>query len=278
MKSIRIRLGSVREILFLQRLKYQMMKIISFNVNGVRASVKKGLVNSLRTLNADIVCLQETKATVTQVKEALNEMTEYEIHANEALRPGYSGTAVLTKVKPLNVTYGIDMDEHDGEGRVIAVEYEHFFLVNIYVPNSGNGLVRLDYREQWDALLLTYLKKLEALKPVVFCGDLNVAHRPIDIKNDKANYNKTAGYTQTEIDGMNNYLNSGLVDTFRQLHPDTVKYSWWSYRANARARNIGWRIDYILISESLVPQLKDAFILNDIHGSDHCPVGIEINL
>lgn len=252
------------------------MKIISFNVNGVRASVKKGLVDSLRSLNADIVCLQETKATVTQVKEVLAELQGYEIYANEASRPGYSGTAVLTKIKPINVSYGIGLEDHDQEGRVITVEYDQFYLVNIYVPNSGNGLVRLEYRKQWDELVLEYLKTLEKLKPVIFCGDLNVAHQPIDIKNDKANYNKTAGYTQTEIDGMDNFLKSGLVDTFRELHPDTEKFSWWSFRANARARNIGWRIDYVLISNALVPKLKEAFILNDIHGSDHCPVGIEL--
>lgn len=252
------------------------MKIISFNVNGIRAAAKKGLCDSLRSLNADIVCFQETKATVNQVQEVLEEMTDYEVYANESVRPGYSGTAVMTKIKPINVTYGIGMESHDQEGRVITVEYADFYLVNIYVPNSGNGLVRLDYRQQWDESVLNFLKTLEKIKPVIFCGDLNVAHQPIDIKNDKANYNKTAGYTQKEIDGMDNYLNSGLVDSFRKLHPDTEKFSWWSFRMNARARNIGWRIDYVLLSEQLVPKLKEAFILNDIHGSDHCPVGIEL--
>lgn len=252
------------------------MKIISFNVNGIRAAAKKGLCESLHTLNADIVCLQETKATVTQVKDVLKDLTDYHVFANESVRPGYSGTAVMTKVKPVDVTYGIGMESHDKEGRVITVEYLDFFLVNIYVPNSGNGLVRLDYRKAWDELVLSYLKTLEKIKPVIFCGDLNVAHQPIDIKNDKANYNKTAGYTQTEIDGMDNYLGSGLVDTFRKLNPDTEKFSWWSYRANARPRNIGWRLDYVLLSKDLVPKLKEAFILNDIHGSDHCPVGIQL--
>ncbi len=252
------------------------MKIISFNVNGIRAAVKKGLHDSLRSLNADIICFQETKATVNQVKEVMTDLEGYEIYANEASRPGYSGTAVLTKLKPVNVTYGIGQESHDQEGRVITVEYPDFFVVNIYVPNSGAALARLEYRQGWDETVLNFLKNLEKTKPVIFCGDLNVAHRPIDIKNDKANYNKTAGYTQPEIDGMDNYLNSGLVDTFRERHPDTVKYSWWSFRMNARARNIGWRIDYVLVSKSLAPKVSDAFILNDIIGSDHCPVGIEL--
>lgn len=252
------------------------MKIISFNVNGIRASAKKGLLDTLRNLNAEIVCLQETKATVNQVKEVLEDLDQYHVYANEADRKGYSGTAILTKEKPVNVTYDIGIAEYDAEGRVITVEYSDYFVVNVYVPNSGNGLVRLGYRKQWDEALLNYLKGLEKLKPVIFCGDLNVAHQPIDIKNDKANYNKSAGYTQTEIDGMDNYLNTGLVDSFRELHPDTVKYSWWSYRMNARARNIGWRIDYFLLSKSLVPKLKEAFILNDVMGSDHCPVGVSL--
>lgn len=252
------------------------MKIISFNVNGIRASAKKGLLESLRNLNADIVCLQETKATVNQVKEVLQDLDHYQVYANEADRKGYSGTAILTKEKPINVTYDIGIAEYDKEGRVITAEYLDFYLVNVYVPNSGAGLVRLDYRKRWDEALLNYLQVLEKLKPVIFCGDLNVAHQPIDIKNDKANYNKSAGYTQTEIDGMDNYLDSGLVDSFRKLHPDEEKFSWWSFRANARARNIGWRIDYVLLSKGLVPKLKEAYILNDVQGSDHCPVGVSL--
>ena len=252
------------------------MKIISFNVNGIRASAKKGLLDTLRNLNADIVCLQETKATVDQVKEVLQELDHYQVYANEADRKGYSGTAILSKEKPMNVTYDIGIAEYDAEGRVITAEFSDYFLVNVYVPNSGNGLVRLDYRKHWDEALLNYLQELEKSKPVIFCGDLNVAHQPIDIKNDKANYNKSAGYTQTEIDGMDNYLDSGLVDSFRELEPETVKYSWWSYRMNARARNIGWRIDYVLLSKHLAPKLKEAFILNDVMGSDHCPVGVTL--
>ena len=252
------------------------MKIISFNVNGIRAAARKGLRDELAEIDADIVCLQETKATVEQVKEVTGDIDHYHVVANEADRKGYSGTAILSRQKPLSVRYDMGIDEHDKEGRVIAAEFADFFVVNAYVPNSGNGLVRLDYRKQWDIDLLQYLKSLEKTKPVIFCGDLNVAHRPIDIKNDKANYNKSAGYTQVEIDGMDNYLNAGLVDTFRELYPDTVKYSWWSYRMNARARNIGWRIDYVLLSKTLAPQLREAFILNEVQGSDHCPVGIEL--
>lgn len=252
------------------------MKIISFNVNGIRAAARKGLGESLAEINADIVCLQETKATVEQVKEVTENIDHYHVVANEADRKGYSGTAILSRQQPLSVRYDMNINEHDKEGRVIAAEFRDFFVVNTYVPNSGNGLVRLDYRKQWDIDLLQYLKSLEETKPVIFCGDLNVAHRPIDIKNDKANYNKSAGYTQTEIDGMNNYLDSGFVDSFRELHPDTVKYSWWSYRMNARARNIGWRIDYVLLSQQLSTKLQDAFILNDVQGSDHCPVGVQL--
>lgn len=252
------------------------MKIISFNVNGIRAAARKGLRDELAEIDADIVCLQETKATVEQVKEVTGDIDHYHVVANEADRKGYSGTAILSRQKPLSVRYDMGIDEHDKEGRVIAAEFADFFVVNAYVPNSGNGLVRLDYRKQWDIDLLQYLQLLEKSKPVIFCGDLNVAHRPIDIKNDKANYNKSAGYTQVEIDGMDNYLNAGLVDTFRELYPDTVKYSWWSYRMNARARNIGWRIDYVLLSKALAPKLREAFILNEVQGSDHCPVGIEL--
>ena len=253
------------------------MKLISFNVNGIRAAVKKGLHEVVRELNADVICFQETKATPEQVREALFGVEDYHIYAFSAEKKGYSGTAVITKTEPLNVNYGIGIPEHDDQGRAITCEYDDFFLVNVYVPNSGNGLVRLPYRMSWDVALLAYLKELEKTKPVVYCGDLNVAHRPIDIKNDKSNYNKTPGYTQDEIDGMDRYVNAGLIDTFRTLHPDEVKYSWWSYRANARENNVGWRLDYFLVSESLMPKVKDAFILNDVEGSDHCPVGIDLS-
>lgn len=254
------------------------MKIVSFNVNGIRAAANKGVLNSIREMQADVVCLQETKATVSQVQETLVPLLNegHHVFANEAERKGYSGTAIITKQKPIGVTYDIGLADHDKEGRVITAEFSEFYLVNVYVPNSGSELVRLDYRKRWDEAMLNYLKVLEKLKPVVFCGDLNVAHRPIDLKNDKANYNKSAGYTQTEIDGMDNYIEGGLVDSFREINPDTEKYSWWSFRANARARNIGWRIDYVLMSQALVPRLREAFILNDVMGSDHCPVGVMV--
>ena len=250
------------------------MKLISFNVNGVRAITKKTFIDDVRQMNPDILCLQETKANDQQTEEALQAFDEYFIYTSSAVRPGYSGTAVLTKTKPLSVTYGLGIEEHDQEGRSIVAEFENFILINCYVPNSGSELARLDYREKWDADLLVYLKKLEEKKPVVFCGDLNVAHKAIDLANPKSNYNKSAGFTQREINGIENLLNAGFVDTFRHFYPEEVKYSWWSARFNSRAKNVGWRIDYFLVSQSFVPQIKDAFIYNDIMGSDHCPVGI----
>lgn len=250
------------------------MKLISFNVNGVRAITKKTFIDDVRQMNPDILCLQETKANDQQTEEALQAFDEYFIYTSSAVRPGYSGTAVLTKAKPLSVTYGLGIEEHDQEGRSIVAEFENFILINCYVPNSGSELARLDYREKWDADLLIYLKKLEEKKPVVFCGDLNVAHKAIDLANPKSNYNKSAGFTQREINGIENLLNAGFVDTFRHFYPEEVKYSWWSARFNSRAKNVGWRIDYFLVSQSFVPQIKDAFIYNDIMGSDHCPVGI----
>jgi exodeoxyribonuclease III len=253
------------------------MKIISFNVNGIRAIVKKGFYESVREMNPDVLCLQETKANPEQVKEALAGLDGYEIIANSAERPGYSGTAVLSKRSPAAVTCGMGIAGHDREGRVITAEFEEYFVVNSYVPNSGQELVRLDYRAHWDEDLRLYLKGLEKRKPVIFCGDLNVAHQPIDLANPKSNYNKTAGYTQREIDGFTVLLKSGFTDTFRHLHPETVKYSWWSARFNSRAKNVGWRIDYVLVSESLTGRLKNAFILNEVMGSDHCPVGIELS-
>ena len=253
------------------------MKLISFNVNGIRASVKKGLLDSIAELDADIIGFQETKATPEQVKEALFGISDYHVYAFSAEKKGYSGTAVITRTEPISIQYGIGQVEHDDQGRAITCEFDEFYFLNVYVPNSGNGLLRLPYRKTWDAALLSYIKELEKKKPVVYCGDMNVAHRPIDIKNDKSNYNNTPGYTQDEIDGMDNYVNAGLVDTFRHFHPDEVKYSWWSYRANARANNVGWRLDYFLVSEGLMSKVKNSFILNEVEGSDHCPVGIELN-
>lgn len=254
------------------------MNIITWNINGIRAVVKKEFFESISDLDPDILCLQETKAQDSEVADALLPMTDFQISINSADRKGYSGTAVLSKSTPISQVNDMGIAEHDMEGRVQCVEYPDFYLVNVYVPNSGQKLERLDYRKQWDADFLAYLKNLEKTKPVIACGDFNVAHRPIDLKNDKANYNKTAGYTQIEIDGMDNFLNSGFLDSFRLLHPDTVAYTYWSYRFKARERNTGWRIDYFLISSSLKEKVKSVKIYGEILGSDHCPVGMEIDL
>jgi exodeoxyribonuclease-3 len=254
------------------------MRILSWNVNGIRAIAKKNFFSDLKLLDTDILCLQETKAGEEQVAETLKPLTGYHIYSNSAERPGYSGTAIVSKIKPLSLAKGINIREHDTEGRVLCLEFESFFLVNVYVPNSGSELKRLGYRQAWDKAFFDYLKDLEKKKPVIVCGDLNVAHQAVDLARPKANYNKNAGYMQEEIDGMNRYTEGGLADTFRRLHPDeTDRYSWWSYRAGVRTKNIGWRIDYFLVSESFMPSVKNAFILEEITGSDHCPVGIEID-
>ena len=252
------------------------MKIISFNVNGIRAIIQKSYVQDMQQLDADIICLQETKATVEQVKEVATILDGYHVFANEAERKGYSGTAILSKKLPISVTYYIGVTEHDNEGRVTCAEFEDYYLITVYVPNSGSELLRLSYRQTWDKDFLSYIKRLEQTKPIIVCGDFNVAHHEIDLARPKENYNKSAGYMQAEIDGMDAYLSNGLIDTFRHLNGNEVKYSWWSYRAGARGKNIGWRIDYFLVSKSLADRLSDSFILNDIMGSDHCPVGIEI--
>ena len=252
------------------------MKIISFNVNGIRAIVGKSFVQDMEEVAADIICLQETKASPEQVKEAISILTNYHIYANSAERKGYSGTAILSKIKPLSVTFDMGLEEHDQEGRITCAEYDKFFLVCVYVPNSGSELARLSYRQKWDSDFLIYLKKLEKNKSVVVCGDFNVAHQAIDLSRPKENYNKAAGYMQAEIDGMSNFLKNGFVDTFRWKNPETLKYSWWSYRAGARPKNIGWRIDYFLCSEPFKENISEATIYNDVFGSDHCPVGIEL--
>ncbi|MCB0537582.1 MAG: exodeoxyribonuclease III [Bacteroidetes bacterium] len=252
------------------------MHLVSFNVNGVRAIIKKDFAQSVDKLKADVICLQETKAQDDQVLEALEDIKGYHIYSNSAEKKGYSGVAILSKEKPLSVQPDIDINEHDNEGRVLCAEYKKFFLVNVYVPNSGSSLKRLDYRQTWDRDFLAYLKNLEKTKPVIVCGDFNVAHTDIDLANPKPNYNKSAGYMQEEIDGMDNYLSSGFIDTFRHFYPEEIKYSWWSYRAAARERNIGWRIDYFLVSDILKKELKGAQIYNDVFGSDHCPVSLDI--
>jgi exodeoxyribonuclease-3 len=251
------------------------MKLVSWNVNGIRAVAKKGLLDIIGGFDADIVCFQETKAQVHQVEEVLAPLNLH-VTANEAERKGYSGTAIVSRVKPLSVTNGIGIEIHDQEGRTVTAEFDDFYVVNSYIPNSGQGLKRLDYRQQWDKDMLNYLKELEQKKPVVFCGDMNVCHKEIDIARPKPNYNKSAGYTQVEIDGMDSYLNSGFVDSFREFYPEEIKYSWWSYRGGARQKNIGWRLDYFLVSKEYFFNVKDSYIMNEVVGSDHCPVGITI--
>ncbi len=252
------------------------MKLISWNVNGVRAVMKKEFMDSFTSMNPDILCLQETKAQDDQVLEALKEVEGYHIYTNSAEKRGYSSTAIISKQKPISVTNGLGIEKHDNEGRVITAEYDEFYLVTAYVPNSQNGLKRLDYRMEWDADMKAYLQKLDKKKPVAFCGDLNVVHTEMDIKNHKSNYNKSPGYTQKEIDGLEAFLSGGFTDTFRALHPEEIKYSWWSYRFNSREKNTGWRLDYFLASDRILNKIKTAEIHNDIFGSDHCPVSITL--
>ncbi len=254
------------------------MRVVSWNVNGIRATMKKGFAASLEEMNTDILCLQETKAQDDQVFETLTEIKGYYLYTNSAVKKGYSGTAILTKKEPLSVRYDMGIELHDREGRVIALEFDSFFLVTVYTPNSGSELKRLGYRQTWDAAFLNFLKTLEKQKSVIACGDLNVAHKPIDLARPKANYNKSAGYMQEEIDGLDHLIAADFIDTFRHVHPDKVKYSWWSFRAGARSRNIGWRIDYHLVSASMAGNIKDADILNEVMGSDHCPVTLDLDM
>lgn len=254
------------------------MNIISWNVNGIRAITKKDFFDDIAKLDPDVLCLQETKAQDKEVEKALSKMTDYHQYYNSAERKGYSGITILSKTKPMSITYDMGVEEHDTEGRVQCAEFDNFYLVNVYVPNSGKDLVRLDYRKKWDADFFNYLKNLNKTKPIILCGDLNVAHQAIDLKNDKANYNKTAGYTQIEIDGMDNLLNSGFVDSFRHFYPEKVAYTFWSYRFKARERNTGWRIDYFLVSNPLVDKINKVEILSEYYGSDHCPIQLEVEL
>ena len=251
------------------------LKLISWNVNGIRAVLKKDFFNSLKKLNGDIVCLQEIKANEEQIKNELEKINYKYKFFNSAEKKGYSGTALFSKIKPTSVNYGIGVEEFDKEGRVITCEFKKFYLVNSYFPNSKRGLLRLKYREKWDKEFLKYLKKLEKKKPVIFCGDLNVAHEEIDIKNSSSNH-KSAGFTDEERNDFTEILNSGFIDTFRFLHPKKIKYSWWTYKFSARNRNIGWRIDYFCISKKLKNILIESKIHNEIFGSDHCPISLEI--
>lgn len=252
------------------------MDIISWNVNGVRAVAKKGFAKQTLPWNADIICLQETKAQDHETREALADMMGYETYAYSAVRKGYSGTSILSKEKPVEVKFGIGHDHHDQEGRVITADFGKFYLTNVYVPNSGSDLARLDYRKTWDHDFKEYLISLNAKKPLIICGDFNVAHQPIDLARPKENYNKTSGYTQQEIDGMTALLSSGFVDSYRHLRPEEKGYSWWSARFGARAKNIGWRIDYFLVSDKIIDKVEDSFIWPHEMGSDHCPVGIRL--
>lgn len=246
------------------------MKFISWNVNGLRACVGKDFEQQFKDLDADFFCLQETKMQAGQLDLSF---PGYESYWNYADKKGYSGTAIFTKHKPLSVIYGIGIDEHDHEGRVITLEMDDFYLVTVYTPNSQDGLRRLDYRMKWEDDFQAYLHKLDEKKPVVVCGDMNVAHQEIDLKNPKTN-RKNAGFTDEEREKMTQLLGNGFIDTFRTLYPEQVTYSWWSYRFRAREKNTGWRIDYFLISERLKDRLEDAKIHTEIMGSDHCPVEV----
>ncbi|VEJ36156.1 Exodeoxyribonuclease [Aedoeadaptatus ivorii] len=251
------------------------MKLVSWNVNGIRAALKKGFMDFFEAADADIFCLQETKLSAGQLEL---ELDGYEQYWNYAEKKGYSGTAVFTKISPIHVTFGIGDDEHDREGRVITCEFEEFFLVNCYTPNSKRGLARLDYRMVWEDAFRAYLTMLETVKPVVLCGDLNVAHKEIDLKNPSSN-RRNAGFTDEERNQFTNLLRTGYTDSFRHLYPDaTDRYSWWSYITKARERNAGWRIDYFVVSDALTDQILDADIRDDVYGSDHCPVTLELGI
>ena len=252
-----------------------MKKMISWNVNGLRACVTKGFLDHFKELDADIFCLQETKLSEGQIELDLPGYYDY---WNYADKKGYSGVAIFTKEKPLSVSYGLGIDEHDHEGRVITLEFDEYYVLTCYTPNSKSELARLDYRMVWEDNFLKYVKKLDEKKPVIYCGDLNVAHKEIDLKNPGSN-RKNAGFTDEEREKMSIALSSGFVDTFRKLYPEAKDmYSWWSYRASARAKNVGWRIDYFIVSQRLEDKIKEAKIHMDITGSDHCPVELEIDV
>ncbi len=251
------------------------MKLISWNVNGLRAVLKKGFEDFFYKVDADIFCIQETKMQEGQIENfTLNGYTQY---WNSAIKKGYSGTAVFTKKQPISISYGIGIEEHDQEGRVITLEFEKFFLVNIYVPNSKRELERLDYRMIWEDEIRKYLSNLNKKKPVIMCGDLNVAHQEIDLKNPKTN-RRNAGFTDEERNKMTQLLQANFIDTFRYIYPEKIGYTWWSYMGKAREKDIGWRIDYFIVSNDIKEKVRDAYIYKDIMGSDHCPVGLEINI
>ena len=248
------------------------MKLISWNVNGIRACLNKGFSDFFKEVNADIFCLQETKCQPEQINLEFEGYTSY---WNSAERKGYSGTAIFTKKQPVNVTYGVGIEEHDKEGRIITLEFENFYLVTNYTPNAKRELERLDYRMVWEDEIRKYLLELNKKKPVIMCGDLNVAHEEIDLKNPKTNKGN-AGFTNEEREKMTELLNAGFIDSYRYLYPEKIEYSWWSYMGHAREKNVGWRIDYFIVSNDFRENIKDATIYTEILGSDHCPVGLEI--
>ena len=251
------------------------MKIVSWNVAGFRACLKKGFVDFFDNIDADIVCLQEVKATMDQIEFKPN---NYHMYLNTADKKGYSGTLIYSKIEPISIKYGMGIDEHDHEGRMITLEFDKFYLVNQYVPNVKRDLSRLDYRMKWEDDFRTYLKTLEQNKPVIVCGDFNVAHTEIDIKNAKANIGN-AGFTYEERDKFTELLNNGFIDTFRYLNPDkTDAYSWWSYMGHARENNVGWRLDYFVVSKDLMNEVVDSMIYREIYGSDHCPIGLDLTI
>lgn len=250
------------------------MLFVSWNVNGLRACVTKGFEDFFKEMDADFFCIQETKM---QPHQLVLELPGYHQYFHSAIRKGYSGTAIFAKKEPISVSYDFNDDKHNDEGRVITLEYDNFYLVNAYVPNSKEGLLRLDYRQEWEDWLRENLVKLSMKKSVVYCGDLNVAHNEIDLKNPDSNH-KNAGFSDEERNKFSELLASGFIDTFRYLYPEKVEYSWWSYRFNARAKNIGWRIDYFIVSKDLKEKIKDAKIHSNIYGSDHCPVSLDIEL
>ncbi len=253
--------------------------LVNWNVNGLRSICKKDFVKDIQTMDPDILCLQETKASLEEVKSLCELLPKYKAYVNSSkARKGYSGTAILSKMEPLGISFDMNIEEHDQEGRVITAEYEKFFLITVYAPNSGEGLKRLDYREKWDTEFRNYVAGLNKIKPVIIAGDLNVAHKEIDIARAKENYNKSAGYTQREIDSFDKLLNLGLTDSFRHLHPEDIKYTYWNQLFNARARNRGWRIDYFLVDNSIMSLVKEALIYNEYLGSDHCPVALILEI
>jgi len=254
------------------------IKVISWNVNGMRAILKKGMLDWLYKEKPNIFLIQEIKAREKDLSNLREKAPDYHMYFNSAEKKGYSGTAIFTKTEPSKITYGIGVKEHDNEGRVITLSYDKFYVVCVYVPNSGDGLRRLEYRQGWDKAFKNYLKKLDKKKPVIIGGDFNVAHEEIDLARPRQNYNKTAGYTQQEIDGFDNFEKAGFVDTYRHFYPKKQMFSFWSYRFNCRAKNIGWRIDYLLASKRFMKKIKSAKILTEIKGSDHCPIVVNLEL